>query len=236
MNAKPTYGLIGRGRVASHMARYLSLEGQPCIQWHRGSAPRLEGVLEPCDVILLAISDDAIGPFVANHPLLANRSLVHFSGSLVVDGINGCHPLMTFGPEFYDLPTYRSMAFVTERGGVDFETLFPALVNPAWVIDPALKPVYHALCVLGGNFTTLLWAKVFADFEDRLGLPASALRPYLEQTCSNLVSSGGAALTGPLSRGDRKTIENNLEALKGDPFAEVYRAFVAVSELEEVTG
>ena len=33
---KPTYGLIGRGRVATHMARYLKLEAQPFLSWHRG--------------------------------------------------------------------------------------------------------------------------------------------------------------------------------------------------------
>jgi predicted short-subunit dehydrogenase-like oxidoreductase (DUF2520 family) len=33
-------------------------------------------------------------------------------------------------------------------------------------------------------------------------------------------------LTGPLARGDRKTISANLAALAGDPWRDVYRAIV----------
>ena len=40
----------------------------------------------------------------------------------------------------------------------------------------------------------------------------------------------GAPLSGPLSRGDQATLQRNLEALKGDPFEDVYRAFVSAYE------
>jgi predicted short-subunit dehydrogenase-like oxidoreductase (DUF2520 family) len=235
MNPRPTYGLVGRGRVATHMARYLELEARPCISWHRESASAPEDALASSEIILLAIGDDAVAPFVDRHPGLAERPLVHFSGSRVVEGVNGCHPLMTFGPELYDLETYRSMAFITERGAAGFETLFPGFTNPSWDIDPSLKPLYHALCVLGGNLSTLLWSKVAADFESRLGLPAEALRPYLEQSLNNAARYGEGALTGPLQRRDLGTVRKNLDALEGDPYAEVYRAFLTISHLEEVT-
>jgi predicted short-subunit dehydrogenase-like oxidoreductase (DUF2520 family) len=88
--------------------------------------------------------------------------------------------------------------------------------------------------VLGGNFSTLLWSKVLSDFSERLGLPAETLGPYMSQVCRNVLQSGGAALTGPLQRGDVGTIRRDLEALRGDPFAEVYRAFVTISDREEV--
>jgi predicted short-subunit dehydrogenase-like oxidoreductase (DUF2520 family) len=233
MVTKPTYGLIGRGRVASHMARYLELEAQPFLAWHRGMPGPPERTLDRCDVLLLAISDDAIGSFVEAHPRLTRRPTVHFSGSLVVEGLLGCHPLMTFGPELYDLEIYRSIPFITERGGPGFHELFPHLANPTWTLDTELKPLYHAMCVLGGNFTTLLWSKVLHEFEARLALPREALRPYLEQTCRNAAAAGGAALTGPLARRDHGTVERDLEALAGDPYAGVYRAFAAAFDLRE---
>jgi len=235
MATQPTYGLIGRGRVASHMARYLELEAQPFLFWHRGMPDPPERVLDRCDVVLLAISDDSLAPFLEAHPWLGRRTTVHFSGSRTLDGASGLHPLMTFGPELYDLETYRSIPFIEERGGVRFADTFPGLKNPAWPIDPALKPLYHALCVLGGNFSTLLWSKVAEDFESRLGLPSAALRPYLEQTCRNAAVAGRAALTGPLVRRDMGTVERDPRALAGDPYAEVYRAFAALFDLEEVT-
>ena len=78
---------------------------------------------------------------------------------------------------------------------------------------------------MAGNFSTLLWSKAFTDFEQRLGLPASVLHPYLESITANLEGSD-APLTGPLARGDVATVERHLDALDGDPYAGVYRAFV----------
>lgn len=221
----PAYGLVGGGRVAAHLARYLALEGRTVRTWRRGHATTPEEALADADVILLAISDDALQPFIAGHSTLRDRPLVHFSGSLVIAGAHGLHPLMTFGPEPYDLEVYRSIPFIEERGGGRFDELFPGLRNPSWAIDPELKPIYHALCVLAGNFTTILWAKAMNDFEARLRLPRAALRPYLERTAANTLSHGLTALTGSLARGDRGTVERDLVALDHDPFREVYVAF-----------
>jgi predicted short-subunit dehydrogenase-like oxidoreductase (DUF2520 family) len=192
-------------------------------------------VLAEADIILLAISDDALEPFLADHPELGTRPLVHFSGSLVLAGAHGFHPLMTFGPELYDLETYRTIPFVGEARGPGFGNLFPGFRNPSWVIDSELKPLYHALCVLAGNFTTLLWSKAFHDFEERLGLPREALHPYLTCTCGNTIAAGCEALTGPLSRGEVETVARDLRALEGDDFADIYRAFASIFDLEEVT-
>ncbi len=232
---EPTYGLIGRGRVATHMARYLELEDLPCVTWHRAMPSPLETALASADSILLAISDDAIRPFLDTHPELGDRPIVHFSGGLVIDGAHGLHPLMTFGPEVYDLETYRSIPFIEEEGGLSFRELFPQLVNPSWSLDPDDKTLYHALCVLAGNFTTLLWSKAFDDFDKRLGLPREALLPFLEQTCKNASLEGRSALTGPLARGERGTVRRHLRALENDPYGRVYRAFADIFDLEEVT-
>jgi len=230
---KPTYGLIGRGRVATHMARYLKLEAQPFLSWHRGEAVAPEEALADADIVLLAISDDALASFLADHPNLQNRPTVHFSGSLTLEGAHGFHPLMTFGPESYDLESYRTVPFVIEEGGLRFYEVFPALRNPSWLIDPELKPLYHALCVLAGNFTTMLWAKAFDGFEQRLGLPREVLEPYLDRTRLNIAASGRDALTGSLARGDRWTVERDLRALEGDSYHEVYRAFIGAFDKQE---
>jgi predicted short-subunit dehydrogenase-like oxidoreductase (DUF2520 family) len=233
--SEPTYGLIGRGRVAIHMARYLELEAQSLVAWHRDAPSSAQAALADADVILVAISDDSLRSFLAAHAELEDRPLVHFSGSLAIDGAHGLHPLMTFGPELYDLDTYRSIPFIEERGGVGFRDIFPALRNPSWAIDPEQKPLYHALCVLAGNFTTLLWSKAIADFEGKLELPREALVPFLARTCSNTAYAGRDALTGPLARGDAKTAARDLRALDGDPYEGVYRAFAALFGLEEFT-
>lgn len=230
----PTYGLVGRGRLATHLDRYLELERQRVLRWHRGFSCAPAVALAGADIVLLAIADDAVESFVAANPELCNRRLVHFSGARSFAGITGLHPLMTFGAEPYPIEVYRIIPFVAERGGASFAEIFPALGNPSAEIAVELKPLYHALCVLSGNLTTLLWSKAAADFESRLGLPAELLRPFLRQTAANTLETGSAALTGPLDRGDRGTLELDLEGLGGDPFAPVLAAAIAATGAVEV--
>jgi hypothetical protein len=89
-----------------------------------------------------------------------------------------------------------------------------------------------ALCVLAGNFTTLLWRKLFFELDREYGIPREQALPYLESVARGLAETG-APLSGPLSRGDTATIARNLEALKGDPFEAVYRAFVEAYERQQ---
>ena len=91
--------------------------------------------------------------------------------------------------------------------------------------------LYHALCVLAGNGSTLLWQKLFHDFESRLGIPPQVAFPYLQQVAGNLQHGPGHALTGPLDRGDTATVQANLAALDGDPFHAVYTALVRAHAL-----
>jgi predicted short-subunit dehydrogenase-like oxidoreductase (DUF2520 family) len=231
---QPTYGIVGRGRLATHLARYFELESRSFLRWHRGMPRRPADALREATTILLAISDDALEPFLAGNPELTGNTLAHFSGSRAVEGVAGLHPLMTFGPEPYDLDTYRSIPFVSEKGGKAFDDVFPGFLNPSYTMDPELKPLYHALCVMAGNFPTLLWSKVFGEFEERLDLPPEILRPYIAQTLGNTFESAGKALTGPLARGDRGTVERNLAALGDDSYAGIYRAFARSHGMQEI--
>ncbi|HVK61040.1 MAG TPA: DUF2520 domain-containing protein, partial [Bdellovibrionales bacterium] len=137
---------------------------------------------------------------------------------------------MTFSQDLYDPATYRRVPFITEKGRADFGMLLPGLKNASYGLDAEQKGLYHALCVMSGNFTVLLWEKAFKEFET-LGLPRMTLLPYLERIALNLISSRGqSVLTGPLARGDGATIANNIEALDGDKFQDVYRAFVSATQ------
>jgi predicted short-subunit dehydrogenase-like oxidoreductase (DUF2520 family) len=220
-------GIVGDGRVARHFHHYLTLLGLPVRGWSRRSASLSPPeALDSCRTVLLLIPDGAIVPFVETWPELARARLVHCSGALVTAAAHGAHPLMTFGRDLYDLETYRAMPFVLDEGSPPLEELLPGLPNPSFAIPAGARPYYHALCVLAGNFTTLLWQKLFHEFDARFRIPPSAAQPYLARIAANLVGDAGGALTGPLSRGDATTIAANLRALEGDPFHAVYSAFV----------
>jgi hypothetical protein len=223
MSERYFYGIIGSGRLARHFAHYFSIINLPFKTWSRKENPNQDPalVLQDCSHIWLLISDDAILPFYQAHPFLKDKVTLHASGSLYHPDIIGAHPLMTFSEDVYDLHRYTAFRFI-----VDHPIRLPGFKNVVHSIAAEKKALYHALCVMSGNYTTLLWQKAFQDFSTKLGVPADALTPYLKQTFENLSRDRDKALTGPLVRGDQKTIENNIEALKGDPYQRVYQAFV----------
>ena len=80
---------------------------------------------------------------------------------------------------------------------------------------------------MGGSFSTLLWQKVFEEFE-KLGIPSYAAIPYLEQITQNLSRNPKQALTGPMVRKDRDTVHKNLVALQGSSGHKIYESFLEV--------
>lgn len=243
----PVYGLLGSGRLARHLAHYFRSEGLEVRRWARKADPeanspdpaqrpdpedRLRAAMADCSHVLVLLSDDAIAPFVAGHDFLKDKILIHCSGAQSIPGLNGAHPLMTFGPELYGRERYRAVPFVTDAEGLSFPELFPALANPHHALPAEKKALYHAYCVVSGNFTGLLWERVFAEFEARLGLPKQVLKPYMEQVFANLASAEGV-VTGPLVRRDMKTIARNLKALEGNELRGVYEAFLRLEGIEE---
>lgn len=235
-NRLRSYLVVGKGRVARHMSRYFDLESLPFTRWSRQETmDAFHAKARSASHILLLISDAAIEPFHLEHlntPFYQDKTIVHFSGSLVSSHIPGAHPLMTFPDELYPLETYRKIPFILE--GADhgpwptLADLLPGLGNPVGWLPPEKKTLYHALCVLSGNFSVLLWEKMFNAFENELGLTRDLAHPYLKQIADNLVSARPeqSVLTGPLVRDDKATIDKHLETLANDPFAGVYRAFV----------
>ncbi|UCF38390.1 MAG: DUF2520 domain-containing protein [Acidobacteriota bacterium] len=227
------YSIIGSGRVAHHFSHYFELLGLPFKRWWRPRAgqdsenPPFEEVVANSSHVLLLISDGAIEPFVReNWTVLEEKVRVHFSGSLVSSVSIGSHPLLSFTSTLYPAEIYPRIPFILERDRGQFHEVLPGLENPHYLIDPSAKAYYHALCVLSGNFTTLLWDKFFCELSDSLDIPQEAGFLYLEQICSNLKNRDIPALTGPLARRDLGTIEANLKALEGDRYREVYLGFL----------
>ncbi len=224
------YGIVGDGHMAQHMGCYFELLHIPYHRWsrrlERDTSISLDTAIGSCQVVLVLVSDVAIEPFITSHPELAGKTLVHFSGSLTTAHAQGMHPLSTFAGDLYPLSTYVTIPFVCEEGPHLFDGLFPELPNPHYRIATELRPLYHSLAVMGGNFTAILWNKLFDTFEQRLGLPRTVAVPYLKQVALNLELAPADAATGPFVRGDGQTVDANIAALDGDPFQAVYRAFV----------
>ena len=241
------YAIIGGGRLARHFSQYFRLLEIPHTRWARnhGSAfnsfdqadagQRLKHTIGEADRVLLLVSDGAIGTLLKQYPFLHEKQLIHCSGVLSIPGIAGAHPLMTFADDIYDLQIYQAIPFMLESGQ-GFEALFPDLCNPHFSINAGDKARYHAMCVMAGNFSQLMWKGVSDRFEQQFGLPEETIHPYLKQVLSNFLQAPESSLTGPLARGDVETIERNLNALEGDSMQDLYRAFVAFHQDEYGSG
>lgn len=220
--------LIGNGRLAQHFRFYFKSLNLTVQTWSRAenSVSDLHFLVEQAPRILLAISDRSIEGFF-NETLLPKpqtyKQIIHFSGTYHHPQLIACHPLMSFGPQLYDADFYKKIHFVL-TGADHLDEIFPELPNPYSILNAEQKPLYHALCVLGGNLPILLWERMRQGL-NAMDIPESAQKIYLQKILENYQSFGLQALTGPLVRKDIITIEKNLKALKNDSFEKVYHSF-----------
>jgi len=218
---------VGNGRLARHLKYYFTLLHLPFFSWHRNKPlALLYEQAKYSSIILLLINDQAIESFISKHLLWTKVALIHCSGSLASSKAFGAHPLMTFGEDLYTEEIYRTIPFIIDDTAPPWHELFPGLPNTHFRINNSCKAKYHALCVLSGNFSCMLWQKLFQHFETELNLPASVAHPFLIRQMQNLLKNYTTSLTGPLMRQDKITIAENLRALAGDPFQTVYQSFV----------
>jgi len=136
--SEPTYGLIGSGRVATHLGHYLELEGQPLARWDRRASEPPERALAGSEPILLAISDDALETFLTANSWLAGRTVVHFSGSLVLAGAHG--RTLAWGPGHLDgtaAPGTPGQSVVTAHRDTHFRFLERVAIGDGLVVERA---------------------------------------------------------------------------------------------------
>ncbi len=94
------------------------------------------------------------------------------------------------------------------------------------------KPLYHAAAVFCSNY--LVAVEGLAEHLFRaagVDDPLPAFGPLAEATLANVIRVGpGAALTGPVARGDAGTVRRNLEALSAHA-PEAVQAYVALADV-----
>lgn len=218
MHTNSTVLLVGRGRLAKHLQHWNQLVQTPnqLLVWHREqSTDLLKNYIQQASYIWLAVSDSAIVDFYNQHLSQSNKTVVHFSGALNDERLLSAHPLMTFANELFDKSVYEKIHFCI-TGADSLQKALPNFTNNFSQVSAANKSLYHALCVLSGNFPQLLWSETLKEFRN-LNIPDSAVETYLQQVVTNFIQQKEKALTGPLVRKDLKTIESNLNSLAKKP-------------------
>jgi len=228
----PKILVIGNGRMANHWRHYLQLLGIHSDHWYRSLDIDLNCKIRSAEQIFLAISDSAILDFYHSNPLLKDKTCVHFSGSLYDANLLGIHFLQSFAQKLYTLSDYQSIPTIIDFPKEIYEKNFPYLNNEVYQIPPIQKPLYHALCVVSGNFPQLLWHDC-EKLLKKMQLPKKILKPYLNQCVTNFFSET-APLTGPIVRKDLVTIESNQKSLKGSRLSSIYSNFYNTYKDEEL--
>lgn len=177
------------------------------------------------EIILVLIKDDEIESFIKENRWLKTKTVIHCSGSLVTKHAQGFHPHYNFTDRLYSQEKYESIPFIIEKGSNSFQELFPDLPNPSFEIKKNQRALYHALSVMSGNFPTILWQAANQIYTKKLKLPENFFVPYIQNCVDQFMEDPENALTGPLVRNDKKTIQKNITALKGTSLDAIYKTF-----------
>lgn len=274
MTNDPVYrqiGIIGSGRAARAFALGLGpySAARPLL-WGRSpdkvraaieqisraaAASRYETLVETCDLIVMAVSDDAIGPVAVDMARAMPDTHVPFvfhvsgrSGAAVLDPLRSkgaltaaIHPVMTFtGDPQNEVERMAGARFAITGSSDDAihhaKKAVRLLRGIEVDIPEEYRPLYHAaLCHAANHLVTLIDGSSQALAAAGVNDPHALLAPLVRAALENSLAHGFAALSGPLLRGDSETISGHLAALEAhSPYVlPCYRA-MAIATLDEL--
>jgi predicted short-subunit dehydrogenase-like oxidoreductase (DUF2520 family) len=190
-----------------------------------------EPLVEEVELIILAVPDDVVAPLAGSLRMYGGQAMIHTSGVHGADvlapamaagtQIGSFHPLVSFADTERAVAALHGATIAIEGDdqlAAMLADLAEAIGATAVRLAPGAKPAYHAAAVLAaGGFVALLDA--IAELGRVAGLDeAGSLTIYgrlIEGTLGNARALGiGAALTGPVTRGDLGTLRANLDAIR----------------------
>ena len=213
-------GVVGGGRLGSALAAALREAG------HEVDGPAGRGEVPAGDAIVLCVPDEEIP--AAAETVAGTAALVgHTSGATPLSALAtagapafGLHPLQTFSGDARPAAFAGvgcAVAGTTPEALAAATGLAESLRMRPFPIDDDARPAYHAAASISSTFLVTLQAAAeqvaaAADLE-----PAQArelLAPLVRRTVEQWAALGPErALTGPVARGDERTVEAQREAV-----------------------
>lgn len=217
--------VIGMGRLGRHLALRLEHLGITVYRWNRSSCPGARTMdqwdgAEPVDAVFLAVPDDALAELaVTVAPTLdAGTLLAHHAGSVPLDVLPVAHedravlwPPMTFIAD--RTPDWEGLPMAVESGHPDWLEFARRLAPGSFPISAGDRQTLHLGAVLAGNLSAA-WIGLVEQFLHTHSLPISSLKPLIEESVGNaLKGSALKTLSGPATRGDRATLDQQVRTL-----------------------
>ncbi|WP_083602977.1 pantoate--beta-alanine ligase [Bowdeniella nasicola] len=187
----------------------------------------LHDIADGADLILIAVSDNALPTVAEELAVTPGQIVVHTSGAHGLSVLSplaqrgaitmAIHPAMTFTGTSLDLARLADCAFaVTAAPGI--LPVAHALVSdvggqPVSIAD-ADRPLYHAALTHAANHSVTLIAQA-RRMLTAIGQvdPGTTLKALVRAAIEGALRSGDSALTGPVMRGDTGTIRAHLAVL-----------------------
>ena len=231
--------LIGAGNINWHLGQCLPKKHYDIIQVYSRtrksaqalgrkllckSTTRLDKIEQDADIILIAISDDALAEVVENLKYLnsPDRLFIHTSGST---------PLQILEQSYHKCGVLWPPQSIRKENKINIsKTPFVVVCNDhakndmmifakhvsknIHILSEEQKGNLHLAAVLANNFTTHLLSLAYRQCVAHK-IDFKLLKPIIEETTNRISDNDPRLLqTGPAIRGDIKTIERHLNLIK----------------------
>jgi predicted short-subunit dehydrogenase-like oxidoreductase (DUF2520 family) len=205
---------------------------------------------EPGGIFFLAVPDDEIegvARWVAHTGTDFTRSIVfHCSGALSSDllsplrrkgaAVGSFHPLQSFPGTKADPQALEKIWIGIEgdRKAKEFgRYLARELRSRSIILSPQQKTLYHLAAVFSSNFLVTILS-VVEELGGELGLSRnrvmSMVEPILLRSFMNAkLNSAATALTGPIARGDLRTVRKHRSALRAGGMKRIAALYTALA-------
>lgn len=245
--------ILGAGNVATHFSKALIKAGYPVNQvWSRNnqnaidlalaiganSISQIADLSQQIDVIIIAVSDDAIESVVTQIPISNQQQLIlHTSGSTSLSVLEihaqNCgvlYPLQTLSKD-HDLD-FSTIPLLIEANHHQAEEqllmIAKQISRKVENVNSEKRMRIHLSAVFACNFTNHFYAIAEKMFEEDK-LDFDLLRPLILETAHKaMLNFPTAVQTGPAKRNDTITINKHLELLKNNP--QIQNLYATVSQ------
>jgi len=224
--SKHGYQIIGVFDVVKEAAQRFADDVSGCQIYENA-----QELVDSADMVFITTPDDIIPRVAAELKWRAEQSAVHCSGASTVHSLDSAreqgamvgaiHPCQTFAGREQAIANLPGSTFAIEAEEPLKTTLteIAKSLNGDWVyLTSEDKALYHAAaCIACNYFYTLV--KIATDLWQNFGKSTEeatkAYIPLLQGSVNNIANVGfPGCLTGPIARGDVKTIQRHLAALE----------------------
>lgn len=233
-----TVAIIGSGNLATHLIKaFLSSNDVKLIQvvnrtksnisYLAGDIKITDDIeqLQPADVTIIAISDDAIKDF--SKRLNTTSLVVHTSGTISLKALKGdyrkgvFYPLQTMSKDrkvsFKKIPICLETS--DEKDLSLLTKLASSISNHTYYLDSDQRKKLHLAAVFANNFVNHMYTQAHEICESN-NIPFEILQPLIRETAKKIKTlSPEEAQTGPAARNNSVTIKKQKAQLADDQLA-----------------